>query len=232
MSKPIPVHIYFVLDRSGSMASIQQDVIGGFNRFVEEQREQDGKCRLTLVQFDSNNPHEIVYDAVKINDVQPLTSDTFQPRGTTPLLDAEGWTLNRITEREAQRKADGKKDEAVLFVTFTDGAENASREWTREALAAAKKAAEERGVAFTYLGAGHDAYGQARSVGVAGASVQNFAADSKGVAATYGSLSDVSRKVRSRAAGGQRVASVHLYDGIGKTAEDDARDRGLTHSGS
>jgi len=232
VSKPIPVHIYFVLDRSGSMASIQQDVIGGFNRFVEEQREQEGKCRLTLVQFDNQDPHEIVYDAVKIDDVQPLTAATFVPRGMTPLMDAEGWTLNRAKSREAERAAAGKKAEAVLFVTFTDGAENASQEWDHKALSAAKRDAEKDGMAFTYLGAGHDAYSQAHRVGTHAASVQNFAADSQGVAATYGSLSDVSRKVRGRAAKGQRVASVNLYDGIGKAGEQDAADRGLTHTGS
>ena len=61
MTDAIPVHIYFVLDRSGSMSSIQADVIGGFNHFVAEQKAQPGKCRLTLVQFDTQEPHRVVH---------------------------------------------------------------------------------------------------------------------------------------------------------------------------
>lgn len=225
MSKPIPVHIYFCLDRSGSMASISDDVIGGFNRFVEEQQGQEGKCRLTMIQFDNQDRHEVLYDAVKIDDVTPLTRDTFVPRGGTPLLDAEGWLINKGIEREQARKADEKKAEAILFVTFTDGQENQSNEWTKEALTAAKASAEERGWAFTYLGCGHDAYGQATRFGTKAAAVQSFAGDSQGVNATYDSLSLASTNLRGRAAKGMRTASAQVYEETGKGGEEDAKER-------
>jgi len=225
MSDAIPVHIYFVLDRSGSMSSIQADVIGGFNRFIAEQKAQPGKCRLTLVQFDSQGPHEIIHDAVKIADVPDLTTVTFQPRGGTPLLDAEGWTINRAIDREKARAEEGKKAEAILFVTYTDGQENQSREWTKEALSAAKASAEERGWTFTYLGCGHDGYGQASSIGTHAAATQMFAGDTQGVRASYGSLSSATKSLRSRAANGQRVASVNLYAEVGKAAEEDLLSR-------
>lgn len=221
----IPVHIYFVLDRSGSMSSIADDVIGGFNRFIDEQKEQPGKCRLTLVQFDSQGPHEIVHDAVKIADAPHLSRATFQPRASTPLLDAEGWTINRAIEREQERAAAGKKAEAVLFVTYTDGMENASREWTKQALSAAKTAAEERGWTFTYLGCGHDAYGQSASIGTRAAAVQSFAGDSQGVGASYSSLSNATKGLRSKALRGRRVSSEALYAETGKTAEEDLASR-------
>jgi len=221
MSDSIPVHIYFVLDRSGSMSSIQHDVIGGFNRFVAEQREQPGKCRLTLVQFDSQGPHEVILDAVKIADVPDLTTQSFQPRGGTPLLDAEGWTINKAIDREKARGEADKKAEAILFVTYTDGEENQSREWTKEALTAAKATAEERGWTFTYLGCGHDSYGQAHSIGTVAASVQNFAGDSQGVSASYASLSGAVGVMRGRATKGMRTASVDFYEETGKGAEED-----------
>jgi hypothetical protein len=230
MSKAIPVHIYFALDRSGSMASIADDVIGGFNRFVAEQQGQDGKCRLTMIQFDSNDRHEVLYDAVKIADVTPLTAETFQPRGGTPLLDAEGWLINKAIEREQARKVEEKKAEAILFVTFTDGMENQSREWTKGGLTAAKASAEERGWAFTYLGCGHDAYGQATRFGTNAAAVQSFAGDSQGVSATYTSLSDATRSMRGRASKGMRTASAQVYEGVGKGGEVDAKNRGMVTS--
>lgn len=216
MSESIPVHIYFVLDRSGSMSSIANDVVGGFNAFLAEQKAQPGKCRLTLVQFDTGDFHEVIHDAVKIGDVPDLTHATFVPRGGTPLLDAEGWVLNRAIEREKARAEAGKKAEAVLFVTYTDGYENASREWTKDALSAAKAKAEERGWTFTYLGAGHDAYGQASTIGTNVASVQSFDATSAGVNAAYGSLTHATKGLRSAAARGQRVASVDFYVESGK----------------
>jgi len=230
MSKPIPVHIYFALDRSGSMASIANDVIGGFNRFLAEQQEQDGKCRLTMIQFDSQDRNEVLYDGVKIAEASPLTATTFVPRGGTPLLDAEGWLINKAIEREQARKADDKTAEAILFVTFTDGEENQSREWTKQGLSAAKAAAEERGWAFTYLGCGHDAYGQSRSIGTNAAAVQSFAADGLGVQATYTSLSDSTRGMRSRAAKGIRTTSANLYSETGKGGEADAKKRGMVTS--
>jgi Mg-chelatase subunit ChlD len=225
MSDSIPVHIYFVLDRSGSMSSIQRDVIGGFNAFVAEQKAQPGKCRLTLVQFDTQGPHEVIHDAVKIADVPDLTTDSFQPRGGTPLLDAEGWTINRAIDREKARAEAGKKAEAILFVTYTDGQENQSREWTKEALSAAKATAEQKGWTFTYLGCGHDSYGQASQIGTVLASVQNFAGDSQGVASSYASLGAATRSMRGRAAKGMRVASADFYEETGKTAEEDLLSR-------
>ena len=81
-----------ILDRSGSMEAIASDVIGGFNRFLMDQQHEPGDCRLTLVEFD--NEYEVVYASKPIREAAPLTGDTFQPRGTTALLDAIGRTID------------------------------------------------------------------------------------------------------------------------------------------
>lgn len=224
MTKPIPVHIYFVLDRSGSMQSIADDVIGGFDNFIAEQKKEAGRCRLTMIQFDQQDPHELLYDATEIAEVGSIAG-RFNPRGMTPLLDAEGWMIARARQREADRKASDKKAEAILFVTLTDGLENASKEWTKEKLAAAKAEAEASGWAFTYLGCGHDSYAQARTVGTNAAAVQNFAADSVGTRSALADVSSVVRRSRSKAMAGERVASANLYDGVGKNAEADLASR-------
>ena len=82
------VHVYFVLDRSGSMNAIRSDVIGGFNSFVEEQRAQPGRCLMTLIQFDGDDPHEVLESARPIEQIAPLGNSRFVPRGNTPLFDA------------------------------------------------------------------------------------------------------------------------------------------------
>lgn len=112
-------HIHFLVDRSGSMQHLVDDVIGGFNGFIDEQRTTPGDCRLTLVQFDSNNPFEMLHDAIPIGDVPELDRARYQPRGATPLLDALGSLLDL-----AERRHVASTDE--LLVVFTDGLENAS----------------------------------------------------------------------------------------------------------
>ena len=121
--------ITFLLDRTGSMASIASDVVGGYNAFLEEQKSAPGQALFTLVQFDSQNPQDVVHDAKPIADVPAMKPKNFRPRSMTPLFDALGMAIARTGERlsamdEPQRP--GK----VVFVVFTDGEENASREYS------------------------------------------------------------------------------------------------------
>ena len=231
-SEAIPVHIVFVLDRSGSMGPLQNDVVNGFNKFLADQQAQPGKCRMTLVQFDSQDPLEVLCDATPIKDVKPLTTATYVPRGGTPLLDAEGRSILRIQARENERRLRNKKAESVLFVTYTDGEENASREWTFQKLTEAKKAAEERGWTFMYLGCGHDAYGQSSLAGTSVANTQVFAQTAAGTSTVYNNLSQVTSGVRTMAYAGDSSgllrASKNAYDatGVNKDAEEEmAKDK-------
>lgn len=229
MSKSIPVHIYFVLDESGSMASIANDVVGGFNSFLAEQQAQPGKCRLTLVKFEGTH-FVLVHDAVNIKTVKPLTTADFRPGGGTPLLDAEGRTIAMAERRLAERAKIGKTQEAILFATFTDGEENQSREWTFETLSAKKAELEKDGWAFTYLGVGLDRYSHGSQSMRAGtqvlASVHN-SADSAGVANTYASLSAGLTNVRGFAARGERAGSSMVYAGTGVKTLDDEDDENI-----
>ncbi len=76
MTKPNLTHLYFLLDRSGSMQSIKDDTEGGFDAFMAEQRKQPGECRVTLAQFDDQ--YEEVYRDIPVADVPPLS---LSPRG-------------------------------------------------------------------------------------------------------------------------------------------------------
>lgn len=218
-SEAIPVHIVFVLDRSGSMASIAPDVIGGFNSFLAEQQAQPGKCKMTFVQFDGQDPFELLEDSTKIGAVKPLTASTFHPRGNTPLLDAEGKAIAYAEKRAADRKAAGKKDEAVLFVTYTDGWENASTEWSHQSLTEAKKRCEEKGWTFLYLGCGHDAYGQSSTIGTRKGNTQSFAATGQGMRSAITNTSTVASRYRGAANVGDvdllAAASLDAYTALG-----------------
>ena len=145
--------ICMVLDRTGSMANVIDEVIRGFNEFVKGQREAPGECRMTLIQFDSQNPQEVVHDRLPIHEIPDLTDKTFIPRSMTPLYDAVGRAIANLgikLNKEDEANRPGK----VVFVIFTDGHENASREWTEPMIRTSIKHQREKyNWQFMFLGA-------------------------------------------------------------------------------
>ena len=180
-----PVHVSFLIDRSGSMHGLEGDVVGSFNVFAAEQRGRPGECTLTLIQFDSEDPFELVHDAVPVREVPALTVERYRPRGATPLLDALGRLVERADAR--LRGVDGEEDQIVAV--FTDGLENASRRWSRKRLFDAITERKRRGWTFVFMGANQDSYAEAGRLGFDDGSVQDFRADGQGVRAAFGSFS-------------------------------------------
>ena len=214
------VHISFLIDRSGSMQPFRRDVVGGFNGFVAEHRERPRKCALTLVQFDSNAPFEVIHDAVDIQDVPDLTVERYQPRGATPLLDA----LGRLVEHaDARLKRLGREEDQIVVV-YTDGRENASRSWSRERLFTAITERKREGWTFVFLGANQDSYAEARGMGIDDGSVQDFAADRQGHRKAWGSLGRAVREYRD-ASHDERLHRKKAFFGGRKEAEADHRER-------
>ncbi len=216
-------HIYLLLDRSGSMESIRGDVIGGFNQFIAEQQANGPDARITLVQFDSQDPQDVLIDARGIRRAQPLTQATFVPRGSTPLLDATGRLIARASVREQERKVLAKRPEDVTFVTITDGEENQSREYTRNAIRRLVADKQAKGWSFVFLGAGLDAYAEAQALGYDSRSVQAFAPDGAGTQASFASMSAAVARKRKRLRQGEAFDSADFWEGD-KAAEAD-RDR-------
>lgn len=189
------LHIYFVLDRSGSMENIASDVIGGFNAFVSTQQAEGSNALMTLIQFDSVDPYEVVAAAMPISEIQKLSSTTFQPRGGTPLYDAIGHAIADATIRNEKLTAGGGAADEVLFIIFTDGQENQSREYDRPAIATLVSKREKAGWTFVYMGANQDAYAEGSKVAMRQANTSNFVADAQGSSRAFLDLSrSVSRK--------------------------------------
>lgn len=151
--------INVILDRSGSMSGIKDETISLFNSLLKDHP----KARFTLTQFDSEGI-DIIYMACKGKNVDKLNSDTYQPRGMTPLYDAIGITLSRLDE---WLKDDGDdKDRKVIVAIITDGLENSSREYTQAQIKSTIKDREGSGWQFIYMGANQDAYEVGRGIGV------------------------------------------------------------------
>ena len=155
-------HLYFLLDRSGSMQSIRTDTMGGFDAFIEEQRGAPGRCRVTLAQFDDR--YEEVYADRDLADVPPLV---LTPRGTTALLDALGRFITEAGERLAALPEDQRPGSVIVGV-MTDGLENSSREWTHPRVKALiEQQTRDDGWQFLYLGADQDAIEEGSRMGFA-----------------------------------------------------------------
>ncbi|MCD9625283.1 vWA domain-containing protein [Rhabdothermincola salaria] len=219
-SAPIPegedtphVHLYVLVDRSGSMSTMVRDVIGGFNRLLAEQQAEGPDARMTLVMFDSQDPEEVVADAVPISEVVPLDERTFAPRGGTPLLDATGRILVRAAVHAEHLRVTGQPAERIVVVTITDGEENQSREYSLDTVRRLVAQRMEDGWTFAFLGAGLDAYGEAGSIGYDPRSVQSFAADGAGAAAAFDSMSKSTSALRRKNRAKQAIDSGDFFDG-------------------
>lgn len=163
--------ITVLLDRSGSMSSIASDVVGGFTEFVESQRKGAGRAVLSLVQFDSQSI-DTLFTARSVNEV-PLPIP-FEPRGSTPLLDALGQTIVSTGAR-LRALAESARPGRVVFVAITDGLENASHEYD---LARIRSMIEHQESVykwdFIYLGANVDAFGESAAMGFAPGKAGSF----------------------------------------------------------
>jgi hypothetical protein len=164
MTRADLTHLYFLLDRSGSMQSIKTDTEGGFAAFIDEQRKTAGECRVTLAQFD--NEYDVVYSDKALADVPALD---LQPRGSTALLDAMG-RLVTSAGKELAALSDDDRPATVIVAVMTDGYENASQEWTHPAIKAlVEQQTKDYSWQFLYMGADQDAIEVGVSLGVSAA---------------------------------------------------------------
>ena len=197
MSNQTPVHISIVLDRSGSMAQIADDVVGGFNTFLGEQRKQDGGGRVTLVQFDGQDPFEVLIDGEDLAEVSNLDPARYIPRGNTPLYAAVGRMIAQVDAEILERADDGKPIEDQVVVIVTDGYENASREFSGKTLSDLIETRRSRAWAFVFLGADEGTFKEGERMGVAQANTAQWAATGEGTAAMFASVSKETATYRS-----------------------------------
>ena len=76
----------FILDKSGSMAGLEQDTIGGFNSMIERQKKEDGEALVSTVLF--SNDSRVIHDRVDIGKIEPMTEKEYYVDGCTALIDA------------------------------------------------------------------------------------------------------------------------------------------------
>ena len=190
--------IVFILDRSGSMAGLEDDTIGGFNAMIEKQWKESGEALVSTVLFD--NESEVIHDRVDIQKVAPMTRKEYYVRGCTALLDAVGGAIHHIGNVHKYAREEDRP-EKTLFVITTDGMENASRKYSYEKLRAMiDRQKEKYGWEFLFLGANIDAAKEAARFGITADHAANYHADSKGTGVIYETVNEAICQVRACAA--------------------------------
>jgi len=194
-------HITAVLDRSGSMRNLASDTIGGFNKFLEDQKAAPGEATLTLVLFDG--AYEVPYNAANIKDIPELTEKVYFARGMTALYDALGKAIIDTGKSLAAIPED-ERPGTVIVLVMTDGEENASTEFGGEegrqrVQAMVKTQTDVYKWSFVFMGANIDAKAVGASLGVSLDSSLNYAASKVGTRAAYEVMSAGTKGIRGHA---------------------------------
>ena len=207
--------LVFILDRSGSMAGLERDTIGGFNAMIEKQRQETGEAIISTVLFDNHT--EVIHDRLPLDRVPKLTEKEYYVRGCTALLDAVGGAIHHIGNVHKYAREEDRP-EKTLFVITTDGMENASRVYSYERVRAMIEHEKEKyGWEFLFLGANIDAAREAARFGIAADRAANYHADSVGTSVIYETVSETVCNFR---------ASRPMESNWKKKIEEDFRKRG------
>ncbi|MFT4415040.1 vWA domain-containing protein [Fredinandcohnia humi] len=187
--------LVFILDKSGSMAGLEEDTIGGYNAMLMKQKKAEGEAYITTVLF--NHHYELLHDRINVRGISPITENDYEVGGTTALLDAIGSTIQKINNVQKRTSKEERADK-VLFVITTDGMENASREYTADKI---KKMIENQktkyGWDFMFLGANIDAISTAAQYGIDEDFAVDYHADAVGTKLNYEMLSEAVTNLRS-----------------------------------
>lgn len=191
-----PVQIICVLDRSGSMQSLTEDVIGGYNSFLEKQKKESGKAEVTTILFDDQ--YEKISDGINLNDAENLTSAIYYARGNTALMDALGRTLTEtLGKMEKENICPAKR--RVLVMIMTDGLENASKEYTKAKIKSMIEATTKNyNWNYVFIGANIDSASEAQSIGIKSNHAANYSHNSNGVRESFERMGEAASDVREK----------------------------------
>ena len=187
-------HIVMLIDRSGSMQSIKADMEGALKAFLDDQKKLNGECTLTVAQFDDEL--EFLFNLKPLSEIEEIK---IEPRSMTALLDSMCRLIDKAGAELATLDEENRPDR-VLFITITDGGENASREFTNAQLSEKIKHQEENYKwNFTYLGANQDSFSVSQGLGISASysKTMNYNASTTGSMAMYASLTSAVSRFRS-----------------------------------
>ena len=186
--------LVFILDRSGSMSGLESDTIGGYNSFLEKQKEEDGSCLVSTVLF--NQHSKVIHDRVDLVKIEKMERKDYLASGTTALIDAMGDAIHHIKNvHKYIRKEDVPAN--TIFVIITDGLENASHKYSSDDVKRMVEQQKEKGWEFLFLGANIDAVETARTYGIAEDRTSDYLCDEVGIEKNFDALSKSVKSFRA-----------------------------------
>ena len=187
----------FIIDRSGSMAGMETDTIGGFNAMIEKQKQLEGTCYVSTVLF--ANESAVLHDRKNIKDIAPLTERDYYVGGGTALLDAIGGAIHHIGNIHKYARNEDVP-EHTIFVITTDGMENASHQYDSARVKHMIRRQEERyGWEFLFVAANIDAVETARNIGIRRERAGNYKQTREGTQCVYEAAEYAIRTMRCNA---------------------------------
>ena len=185
----------FILDKSGSMAGLEADTIGGFNGMIEKQKKEEGEALVSTVLF--SNESTVIHDRVDLKKIEPMTDKQYFVGGCTALIDAIGQAIHHIGNVHKYAREEDRP-EHTIFVITTDGMENASHLYTSDQVKAmVERQKEKYGWEFLFLGANIDAVETAARFGIHEDRAVNYCCDPTGTALNYEGVNKAVHAVRA-----------------------------------
>ena len=213
--------IVFILDRSGSMAGLENDTIGGYNSLLKKQKNEEGDAIFSTVLFDDRI--EVLHDRKEISKIRPITEKEYYVRGCTALLDAVGGAIRHIKEVQ-KNTPEAYRPDKTLFIITTDGMENASQRYTFEKVKKmVDKQTEKHQWEFLFLGANMDAIEVAGRFGIRNDRAVNYECDSAGTELNYEVLSNIVTGARRSASAREMGAFITSEETLAPIRKDYAK---------
>jgi len=187
--------IIAIIDRSGSMGNMTNDVIGGMNQFIKDQKNLEGEAKFSLILFDHVINH--VYERIPIADVPLFDNTTYYVGGSTAMYDAIAYAMNTIGS-DLHKTDESERPSKVLFCIMTDGEDNASKEYNAKNIKdMIQHQTEKYSWEFVFMAANINVAQAADMIGIRNENSFAFASNSTGMRGAYDTLSNYTTSYRS-----------------------------------
>lgn len=195
MKKNNVTELVFILDKSGSMAGLEADTVGGFNAMLERQKTGEGRVLVSTLLFD--NETEVIHDRAEISEIPPMTREVYRVGGCTALYDAVGGAIHHIGNVHKYARPEDVPTHTVFVIT-TDGMENASHHYDKRQVRSMISRQQERyGWEFIFLAANINAEDAAKDIGICRERAVNYRQDAEGIEACYMAMCKAITTVRT-----------------------------------
>ena len=186
--------LVIILDKSGSMSGLENDVVGGFNSLIKEQKKAEGQVLVTVVMFDTH--YDVIYKRTPLSKIINLTINDYVPSGCTALLDTVGNAIAYI-QREHTKLDEGNVPEHTIFSIMTDGLENSSKEYSYKQIKNMIENKKKDGWEFIFQAANIDAHEEGDRLGISKEDIVEFCASREGVGKCFKQMSCFIEKKRT-----------------------------------